>query len=147
MTTATSNKIALAFEGYWREPTRSSIPAKPGIYVVYAATFDASAKTVSLKRKLYIGESGDVNRRIGEHLAGSTGTAWKKLLKPGEVLAFNFAPVAATATRQRAEAALIYKYKPPANVEYKTEFPREWSPTTVTTSGKNALLDATLTVP
>ena len=46
--------------------------------------------------------------------------------------------------RERAEAAMIYRHKPPENTEYVDTFP--YDRTTITTSGRNALLEQHFTV-
>ncbi len=145
MTTSTTGTISLAYEGYWREPNAVSIPNKSGVYSAYACTYDSAAGTVSIRKLLYIGESATVRDRVQQHLSGATGRSWKTHLLGGEVLCFAYAPIA-NPTRERAEAALIYKHKPPENTEYVNSLPAKWSPTTVKTSGRNALLSAQFTV-
>ena len=142
---ATEEKMAkqtysLTYEGYWLYRDRSSIPNRSGVYSVYACTYDPHANTVSIRMLIYIGESGTVGNRIGDH---EKLRDWQKHLLPGERLCFSFAPVA-TASRERAEAALIYHHKPPENVEYVDNFP--FDETTVTTSGRNAELARRFTV-
>ena len=96
---------------------------------------------MTLKRLLYIGESGDVQDRVANHDVWSS---WRRELKQGEVLCFTAALISPEADRQRAEAAMIFKHKPPCNTEYTDNFP--FDTTTVTTSGKNALMHASFTV-
>ncbi len=139
MTTSTTSTITLAYKGYRREPNAGGIPNESGVYSVYACTHNRAAGTVSIRRLLYIGESASVGNRIRQHLSGATGRSWKKRLLGGEQLCFAFASISGT-TRERAEAALIYKHKPPENTEHIDSFPKKWSPTTVKTSGKNRLL-------
>ena len=81
---------------------------------------------MSIRKLLYIGESATVRNRIRQHLSGATGRSWKQHLRAGEVLCFAFAPISRT-THERAEAALIYKHKPPENTEYARSFPAKWS--------------------
>lgn len=145
MTSTTTGTISLEYEGYWREPNANGVPNASGVYTAYACSYDPRAKTVSIRKLLYIGESATVRDRIQQHLAGATGRSWKKHLLAGEVLCFAYAPVA-NPPRERAEAALIYKHKPPENTEYVNSFPAQWSPTTVKTAGRNALLSAEFTV-
>jgi hypothetical protein len=117
--------------------------AKSGIYGVYACIHnkDEEPATVTLKWILYIGESADIQDRVANH---NLLTSWKRQLKQGEVLCFNAALIGPEADRQRAEAAMIFKHKPPCNTEYTDNFP--FDTTTVTTSGKNALMQASFTV-
>lgn len=136
-----AKSYALTFDGYWREPNISGLLAKSGIYGVYACTYNAAEKTVSINRLLYIGEAGDVQARV----AGHEGLpAWKRQLKQGEVLCVNAALISPEADRQRAEAAMIFKHKPPCNREYVDNFP--FDTTTVTTGGKSKLMQLSFTV-
>lgn len=130
----------LQFNGYWREPNIGGLPKKSGIYCVYSCTYDETRNTVSIQRLLYIGESKDVQGRVKGHPKKDE---WKRQLRSGEVLCFNAADIEA-ASRERAEAALIYHHKPVCNVEYKDSFP--FDKTTVTTSGLSARLSRTFTV-
>lgn len=132
---------SLDFDGYWREPNVAGLPAASGIYPVYACTYDAVGQTVSINRLLYIGESGNVRERISNHECWPT---WKRYLRQGEVICISAALVAPEADRQRAEAAMIFHHKPPANTEYVDEFP--FDTTTITTSGRNAKLTPKFTV-
>ena len=43
---------------------------------------------------------------------------------------------------ERAEAAMIFKHKPPCNTQFVESFP--FDTTTITTSGKNALMNVFL---
>jgi excinuclease UvrABC nuclease subunit len=136
-----AKSYALEFNGYWLEKNISGMPAKSGIYGVYACTHDAGQNTVALNRLLYIGEAADVQGRVANHDRWS---GWKRQLKLGEVLCLNAALIAPEAARQRAEAAMIFKHKPPCNTEYVDNFP--FDTTAITTSGKNALMHASFTV-
>ena len=73
----------LEFDGYWREPAKGSIPDKSGIYCVFSCVHDKTEKTVSLKKLIYIGESGDVKSRLANHEKLDD---WKKHVKQSEVL-------------------------------------------------------------
>ena len=97
--------------------------------------------TVSLQRLLYIGEAANVRDRIMNH---DRWADWKRQLKFGETICVNTAVISPEADRQRAEAAMIFKHKPPYNTEYVDSFP--FDTTSITTSGKNALMHATFTV-
>lgn len=130
----------LTYDGYWRDPNKTGVPAESGVYSVYACTHDKEKKTVSLRKLIYIGESANVRDRIASHEKYDD---WKNHLQSGEQLCYNFSPVGST-SRERVEAALIFEHKPPENEEYKHSFP--FDDTTVTTTGKNALLKSRFTV-
>ena len=136
-----STELLSRFRGYWREPNASGLPAKSGIYGVYASVHNQLANTVTLNRLLYIGEAADVQDRVANHEGWAD---WRRQLKQGEVLCVNGALISPDAARQRAEAAMIFKHKPPCNTEYVDNFP--FDATTVATSGKSALMYATFTV-
>jgi len=132
--------FTIELDGYWREPNKSSIPSKSGVYCVYSCVYNANEKTVSIKKLIYIGESEDVNDRISDH---EKLPDWKKHLKTGEVLCYSFGGVA-TISRTRCEAAMIFKQKPPENTEYVSSFP--FDQTTMNLSGETALISASFTV-
>ena len=132
--------INLEFDGYWREPNKSSVPDKSGVYVVYECSYDAEKKTVSLKKIIYMGESGNARDRIDGH---EKWPEWRKQVRAGNVICFSFAPIG-NPDRERAEAALIFKHKPPTNTEYVNSFP--FDETTVTSTGMTALLHTSFTV-
>lgn len=130
--------ISLEFDGYWREPAISGLPAAAGVYCVYTCTYDKQAQTVAISKLIYIGEAADVRERVTNHELRPT---WNKQLATGQVLCFS---AATTASRKRAEAALIFKHKPPVNTEYKHSFP--FDTTTINVSGKARLLTPSFTV-
>ena len=131
----------LDFSGYWRERNVNGLPAKSGIYGVYAATYNQGNDRVTLNRLLYIGESENVRDRVSNH---EKWEKWRQELRAGEELCFNMAPISPAADRGRAEAAMIYEHKPPCNDEYVNQFP--FDQTTITTRGRNALMKAQFTV-
>lgn len=118
------------FDGYWREKAKKGIPSKSGIYCVYTCVYNESAKNLTIKNLIYIGESENVNDRIKNH---EKLTEWKRYLKPNETLCFNFGAVPSN-SRIRCEAAMIVKHKPQVNAEYKTVFP--FDKTNLKLSGK-----------
>lgn len=134
------SNISVTFKGYWRESYASSIPAKSGIYVVYEGTYNREAKTVDLHKVIYIGESTDVRSRIAGH---EKWPKWRQHCGANKVICFSFAPVV-NPDRERGEAALIYKHKPPVNEAYKYSFPYET--TSMNLKGDTALLEETFTV-
>lgn len=136
----TEKTISINFEGYWRDVNKGGIPAKSGVYCVYECHYDEGGKTVSLKTLIYIGEAEDVKKRIENH---EKRDKWLKYVNSGNELCFSFGAVNIT-DRQRAEAAMIFKHKPPVNDEYKNSFP--FDKTTISLSGKTALLITNFTV-
>lgn len=136
-----AKSFSLQFDGYWREPKVWGLPTKSGAYGVYACSYDATQQTVSLQRLLYIGEAADVRDRVLNH---ERWPDWKRQLKSGETICVNAALISPEADRQRAEAAMIFKHKPPCNTEYVESFP--FDTTSITTSGRNALMYPSFTV-
>ena len=133
-------KINLDFDGYWREINKNSIPSKSGVYCVYSCVYNSSNKTVSIKKLLYIGESENVHDRIANH---DRLEDWKKELSDNETLCYSFGPIG-TGDRVRAEAAMIFKHKPPMNEEYTNNFPYE--DTEMVLTGKTKLLNTNFVV-
>jgi len=111
--------ISIKFDGYWRDENKGGLPAKSGVYCVYECTHNRTEKTVSLHNK------------------------WLKYVRQGNELCFSFGGVSSV-DRNRAEAAMIFKHKPPVNDEYKDSFP--YDKTTMSLSGKTALLNTYFTV-
>lgn len=132
---------SLEFEGYWRYENRSGVPSKSGVYCVYEGTYDASDRLVSVNKLIYIGESGNVRERISNHEKEKD---WRKHVGTGNELLFSFAPVSPKEDRERCEAALIFKHKPPENTEYNNSFP--FDKTHMKLSGATALLWENFTV-
>jgi len=132
---------SLDFDGYWRSGAVAGLPASSGVYCVYACTHDARSRTVSLKRLLYIGEAVNIRDRVTAHERWDD---WRRRLNFGEELCFNAALISPQADRERAEAAMIFKHKPPCNTQCVDTF--RFDTTTIWTSGKNALLNPQFTV-
>jgi hypothetical protein len=136
--------IDLTFGGYWREPNVSGLPAGAGIYCVYTCTYNNDAQpkpTVSIAKLVYIGESSGILERVTNHPLWDE---WKKQLAARQVVCVSASTVNPEATRQRAEAALIFKHKPPMNNEYTHSFP--FDTTTVHAGGKTERLTVNFTV-
>jgi hypothetical protein len=135
-----AQSYAIEFVGYWREPNKGSIPTESGIYCVLSCVHNVAEKKVSPKKLIYIGESEDVNARIANH---DKLQDWQEHLNEGEVLCYSFGPVP-SANRVRCEAAMIFKHKPPVNIEYAEAFP--FDKTILTLTGKVILLQTNSTV-
>lgn len=132
--------ITISFDGYWRDENKSGVPAKSGLYCVYSCTYDVNNKTVSIHNLIYIGEAGDVRSRIANH---DKYNDWLKHVKKGDELCFSFGAVESS-DRSQAEAAMIFKHKPPENEEYLDSFP--FDKTIMSLSGKTAKLYENFTV-
>lgn len=132
--------FTLNFKGYWREANIASIPNHEGVYCVYECTYNKDSKTVFLNSLIYISEAEDVNQRINNH---EKRMIWKAGFGQGNELCFSTAPVD-YAYRDRIEATLIFKHKPPANDDYKHSFP--FDKTTILITGVTDLLSQIFTV-
>jgi excinuclease UvrABC nuclease subunit len=133
--------IIIKFKGYWRDEIKSGVPAQSGVYCVYECKYHKNDDPPILLLKLiYIGEADNVRERIANHEKYQD---WLKHVRFGNELCFSFGPVLST-DRERAEAAMIFKHKPPENEEYKYSFP--FDQTTISLSGEIALLKIYFTV-
>lgn len=141
MPTTKTKTYTLEFRGYLRDEKSGSLPTYGGIYVVYACRHNKPQNTVRLREVIYIGEADDIRARVQGH---EKRPQWKQRLRRGEELAYSRARYGSS-DRERAEAALIYRHKPPVNDEYISSFP--YQTTTVSLSGRTALLDRHFTVP
>ena len=132
--------ITLKFNGYWREVDKGGVPNQSGIYCVYSCIYNASEKTVRLLRLLYIGESENVRERLINHERLQD---WQNALQKGETICYSFAAINEN-DRERAEAALIYKIKPPFNTEHSRQF--NYYPTEIIVEGETRFLLTRFTV-
>ena len=119
--------IKLEFVGYYQDNLTNKNYS--GIYLVYRGIDEG--ETCEINKLIYIGESEDISKRISGH---NKWDEWKKQLQDGEKLYFSYAK-ADKEDRQRAEAALIYKYKPVCNIEFTKKFD-DFADTKVEMSGK-----------
>ena len=132
--------ITIKFDGYWRDENKGSLLAMSGVYCVYECIHNIQEKTVSIPKLIYIGEAEDVKSRLANHEKYKD---WLKHVRKGNELCFSFGGIGAT-DRARAEAAMIFKHKPPENTEFKISFP--FDKTTMNLSRTTALLTSTFTV-
>ncbi len=132
--------ISVEFDGYWRDEKKAGVPDKSGLYCVYECTHNVSENTVTLQQLIYIGEADNVRDRLANHEKYSD---WLHHVRRGNELCFSFGALGAS-DRERAEAAMIFKHKPPENGEYTSSFPFDM--TTMSLSGKTALLSTYFTV-
>ena len=114
-------RCLLEFEGYWRVLTLG-VANYPGIYCIYAS---ASSRNYLL----YIGSTDNVGRRVAQH---EMTQEWARVAN-GYPLHFSAAAVTDDDVRRQAEAAMIFHFKPPCNVEYVNYFP--FSDTEIVMSG------------
>ena len=112
----------------------SGLPTDSGIYCVLADLWVPY-------RLIYIGEAENIWLRVATHEKRAD---WIHQLRIGERLSFAAALIQPATDRRRAEAAMIYRHKPPCNVEYAHHFP--FPATTIITGGQNALLTPTFSV-
>jgi len=102
----------LSFSNYGGEENYDSLPTNQGVYAVYAGCY-----------LVYIGESGNVQKRVRSHKYDKL-PCWQSNLQNDELLDFWVADTNKTCQdRLRAEAAMIYKHKPECNTEYVNCFP------------------------
>jgi len=132
--------ITVKFDGYWRDENKGELPAKSGVYCVYECTHNVNESTVSIRKLIYIGEAADVRSRVANHEKYED---WLKHVRRGNELCFSFGGVGSS-DRARAEAAMVFKHKPPENSEYVDSFP--FDKTTMSLSGKTSLLTTYFTV-
>jgi hypothetical protein len=97
-------------------------------------------KSVSSLRLLYIGQADDIRTRIQNH---NKWPAWKKELHTGEQVCVSVAGVNHS-VRDRVEAAMIFKHKPPCNIDCVDSFP--FASTTITVLGRCRNLNRSFTV-
>ncbi|MBI9015018.1 MAG: GIY-YIG nuclease family protein [Clostridiales bacterium] len=135
-----AGKFNIEFKGHYRYVNIKSIPEISGIYGVSTCKFNETAKTVSLNKLVYIGESSNVNERINSHEKLKD---WEKHLQTGEVLCFNTAVVSGD-DRFNVEASLIYAHKPPVNTEYISH--NAYPGTTIKSTGRNGLIKSQVSV-
>lgn len=122
-------------EGYYLEKNKGGLPTKSGVYFVYEGEYNQPDNTVSLKKLIYIGESADINTRVGSHEKQKD---WQKQIRAGCTLCYSYTLVDLT-NRNRVEAAYIHRHRPPVNTEYVNDYP--FDKTIIKSTGKTALID------
>ncbi len=122
--------IKIKFQGYCRDEYKFRVPALSGVYCVYECKYTKIKDIVSPITLIYIGESDNVQDRIANHKKYQD---WLKHVRYGNELCFSFGLIVST-DRERAEAAMIFKHRPPENDEYVDSFP--FDRTTMFLSGK-----------
>ncbi|GAA5496798.1 hypothetical protein SAMN02745181_1207 [Rubritalea squalenifaciens DSM 18772] len=132
--------FTLNFEGYWREERVADIPSYSGIYCIYKCRYNPDAGTVAMRRLLYIGDADNIRMWIHDH---PMWLMWRQFLKADEQICISTAEVEPV-YRKRVVAACLRRHEPPANSEYRYEFPFE--KTRIITKGKNAFLDTAFAI-
>lgn len=117
----------LDFVGYWPVPSSGKVDFWGGMYCIYAVKGNDP-------RLLYVGEAEEIEASIAGH---KDLQKWKKEAN-GQELYFNAAHLNPDTGRQRAQAALVYRHRPPCNPEVPEHFKYEVK---LLTSGANACLD------
>jgi hypothetical protein len=131
--------IKLDFDGYYREEGLPPVDHNSaGVYAVYAGAHTLKGRC-ELRKLLYVGRSNDAADRPG--VSHHKYEGWHSQLGKDDILYFSFAD---TNNEKRAEAALIYKFKPVCNDTGKDGF--HYPKTAIETSGSNALMDKIFTV-
>jgi hypothetical protein len=133
----------LEFQGYWRRNNINGIPDKSGIYCVYECEYVKEKNSVTLINLLYIGQSENVRTRIQNHEKLDDMEMYIRRGNNNHELCFTFAHL--NSDRDRIEAAMIYKHKPPFNDIYRDIF--DFDKTTIISSGAVALLNTNFFVP
>lgn len=108
----------LNFNGYWRESRKESVPAVPGVYLVYRCVYNSQSRTVTLRELIYIGKAINVNRRVAEH---SSRLDFHSELQEGEEICYSVAEVSIF-DYNLVENALIFAQKPRLNEKGKDSF-------------------------
>ena len=117
----------LEFVGYWPVPSSGKVDFWGGMYCIYAFRGD-------VPRLLYVGEAEEIETSIAGHKDRQN---WEREANGAE-LRFSAAHLNPDTGRQRAQAALVYRHRPPCNLEVPEHFKYDVK---LLTSGANACLD------
>jgi hypothetical protein len=131
----------IIIEGYWREMNRQFIPNYTGIFFVYLACYDNTTDIITPVKLVFIGHAVKVREQIQHHIL--TDNPWHPFSEAGHEFCFSAAYLSEL-DMERVVSAFIYYFKPPANSQYVDFF--TYDPTTITASGKTALLKSHFTV-
>lgn len=131
----------IIIEGYWREMNRQFLPNYSGIFFVYLASYDVTKDIITPDELIFIGHASKVREQVQYQITADN--PWNKFAKAGYEFCFSAAYVSIL-DMERVVSAFIYQFKPPANIQYTDVFTYE--PTTITATGKTALLKANFTV-
>lgn len=108
-------EFKLNIQGYFRDEIRGRFPNVPCVYFVYRGILNVEENTCFLKELIYIGQTGDLNKRFSEHEKRED---FLSLCERGEKLFYTYAEIKGDENvRKRIEAALIYELRPQLNVQ------------------------------
>lgn len=113
-------EFKLNIQGYYRDEIRGRFPNVACVYFVYRGILNLEDKTCSLKELIYIGQTGDLNKRFSEHEKRED---FLSLCEKGEMLFYTYAQIAGDENaRKRIEATLIYELQPQLNQQAMESF-------------------------
>jgi|SRR5208337_739318 len=142
-----AKRFTINFLGYWTKGDKSLIPSISGIYCIYSFSYK-EGKFCGPSKLLYVGKADDdVKSRISNH---EKLPDCQNLLSQGEQRCYSVGEIDSadgeidSADRERCEAAIIFKHKPPVNTEYLNDFP--FDQTTMSLKGKTDKLHTSFTV-
>lgn len=117
-----SSKFSIQQEpGFYLDQDKSSMPAVPGIYVVYRCNYDSFMDTVDVKEILYIGESRNVNACLnGTTDHSSEYEYYDEIAKQAgraNSICYGMIPMQEYSDEERKwiKDAMIYSQQPPLN--------------------------------
>lgn len=119
------NVYNLNFKGYWRDSSRSGIPATSGVYLVYKCTYNSTTDKVVLIEMLYIGQADNLQERHENHEKREVFLKECASSK-GEILCYSIAEVNQS-DLNIVENALIFAQQPKLNDKCKDKFNYEAS--------------------
>lgn len=131
----------IIIEGYWRKINRQFIPNYTGIFFVYLASYNEIEDIITPVKLVFIGQALKVRDQIQHHIL--TDNPWHRFGEAGHEFCFSAAYLSEL-DMERILSAFIYRFKPPANTQYVDFF--TYDPTTITVTGKTALLKSHFTV-
>lgn len=114
-------EISIEFKNFMVGEIDESISYR-GVYYVCAMQRNPQTGNSMFSRLLYVGMSNDERGIYGRYLGHDDKAVWLRQLMQGEYLGFFTAEIEDVNDLPRAEAALIYAFKPPLNVQHKDNF-------------------------
>lgn len=136
--------ISLEFKGYRLSRDVAGLPEKSGVYCAFRCVYQKEKHAVKLKKLIYIGQADDLRVRICQH-ENTKKPDWNNQRLSGETLCYAYAFLPDAIERNLSEAALIFRHKPPENIQHKHDFGYDVT-TTIKLSGETEFLDSFFTV-